>query len=239
MFEVFEDGSVVYICEVESVNPPIFMWEGTLQFAPSMRVPLPNDDPTAPFDITIDINTATFSTSTLSFHPDTAGFSDPACIVGDGLSALLRVESTQFVPMPPPGKCYTECFRYKCTCTELHICNVTTLTSTGSSDIVLVSATFEVMSDGSIAYTCEVISSNPPVFMWEAINGDSRRVPLPNNNPSAPFIITDDIDIASSSSSRLLFHPDFVQLSDPECVVGDGLSSPLRVVSSQFTEAGK
>ena len=104
---------------------------------------------------------------------------------------------------------------------------------TGNPGISLVSATFEVLSNGSILYSCEVTSSGPPMFMWEATERGNMRVSLSNNDPDVT--ITINIDVSSSSSSRLLFNPNFVRFTDPECIVSAGGAPPLRVLTSEFT----
>ena len=87
------DGALRYTCEATSLMPPNFTWEA-FDFG-GMIITLHDDDPSVPFEITTTLD-AMLSTSTLTYQPDIVDFSDPSCLIEDGLSLPLRVESDEF-----------------------------------------------------------------------------------------------------------------------------------------------
>ena len=92
--EIMMDGTFVYICEVTTLGPPLFTWEAFRNS--NMRFSLSDTDLGAPYVISTTVS-GTSSTGTLSFEPGSVDFSDPGCLVRDGVSVPLRVENNQFI----------------------------------------------------------------------------------------------------------------------------------------------
>ena len=92
--EILMDGTFRYTCEVTTLGPPLFIWEAFTNL--NMRFSLSDTDPGAPYVISTTVEGSS-STSTLSYEPGSVDFSEPGCLVEDGVSVPLRVENNQFV----------------------------------------------------------------------------------------------------------------------------------------------
>ncbi len=100
----------------------------------------------------------------------------------------------------------------------------------------MVDARFELLTNGTNVYICEVTSSTTLEFTWE-VRMEGSRVSLLTDNPNTPYVIVTDVDSTISpifGSSRIFFSPNSVSFDDPECVVRNEMGSLLRVRMSEF-----
>ena len=100
----------------------------------------------------------------------------------------------------------------------------------------MVDARFELLTNGTNVYICEVTSSTTLEFTWE-VRMEGSRVPLLTDNPNTPYVIVTDVDSTISpifGSSMIFFSPNSVSFDDPECVVRNEMGSLLRVRMSEF-----
>ncbi len=98
--ELLTNGTNVYICEGTSSTLLEFTWDVRMS---GPRVPLLSDNPNTLYVIVTNVDSTIspiVGSSRIYFDPNSVNFEDVECVIRNEMGSLLRVRTSEFIPVP-------------------------------------------------------------------------------------------------------------------------------------------